>query len=643
MSDRDNGVYFRRGVTGICYSTEMQKQAAPARFRGNYPHVLSINRDILPRDEFLLKSINDNVKEKALTPMDSNLTGHFPKLSMVLYDAELRKLAGENYEKFDSIDCKDITCTCNDKDRYLQLFNNTAVERDSILYNNCKRTIFAAAKRQMKSAPVPDIRVVRDFINWSKQTIDALIGDDLDNFGYSFSQWFNHLTLAKQKRMLKIKEFISGEDPLQEHYIDIPHTDPRMFHYEAICKVEVQSIDGKPRMVCAIPDLIKYIMGPICWKMEELFSEKVPTYCGGQNLTQMQDKINHYIDDGFCVAVEGDGSAFDNTQDVMLKELDRYIYRRVMDKVYHVPKELFQYVSQSMYKTMDVMLADNKRRRVLMSYSVLGTVFSGDCDTTLMNTLRMGFYNWYTNHKLGLQLNRDFICFSKGDDFTVMYKNYVDIDKVKRGYSEYWLGKPDGDFDERIHGLGQILKFIEHGPPCTIKFCSLRAWYSDLDKMHIFLTRDPSKFLTLAKYSRKALHLPADRLCEYYYDQAVALLSNYKGITYFEDMAKMYLKYSEIMREQYHIPLNFNNKRINRNGDKRQTLPLEVRELYDGYNYQPRKNFVKIVGDYWSTYKLIENTQETVLKGEALRLVNSQIDFEYADRPIFLLDTGLPH
>jgi hypothetical protein len=645
VSNKETTFKFRNGVTGICYSKEMQKQAAPARFKGNYPHIITINKRLLPKDEFLLSQFNKNIKEKSLqTTINGDYTGYFPKLAIVIYDSEIKKLAGNNYENFDSIDCKDISCTCDSKPRYLQLFNNTVSERDSILYNNCKRTIFAAAKRQIKSAPTPNLQVLNEFIEWSKQTIDELIGDDLSDFGYSFNQWINHLTKSKQDRMFKIHEFINGTDPLTEHYSGLNNLDPKLLHYEAICKVEVQSIDGKPRMVCAIPDLIKYVMGPVCWKLEELFAQKIPTYCGGQNLTQMQDKINHYIDDGFYIAAEGDGSAFDNTQDVLLKELDRYIYRKIMDKIYHVPKELFEYISQSYYKTMDVILNVDKHRKTLMTYSVLGTVFSGDCDTTLMNTLRMGFYNWFTNYKLGLKLNRDFVCFSKGDDFTVLYKNYLNIEEIKKGYEKYWLGKPENDFDDRNYGLGQILKFIEFGYPNSIKFCSLRAWYTNYNSMHIFLTRDPSKFLTLAKYSRKALNLTSERLSEYYCDQAIALLTSYKGIEYFEDMAKMYLKYaklenSNVMSSNY----KFNNNKLNRKGDKRQTLLIEAQNLYDGYSYRPRDNYVKIVGNYWETMKNLETKQETILNAEELRIVNDQINTEFLDKPIFLLDTGLPH
>lgn len=620
----------------------MQEQAAPPRFKGMYPYKKSIPIKYLPHDKSFRKLIRKLTKLGVLRQEGDQVVGHFPKLNLIVRDKEIKTLAAKDLEMFDQIDCQDIRCTCDEKPRYTQLFSDTSVHKDSILYNNCKRTIFAAAKRQMKSAPIPDENVCSEFLAFAKQKIDQLIGDDLDSFGYSYNQWFNHLTRDKQLRMEKVHEFIHGTDPLKEHYISVSSIDPKKFHYEAICKVEVQGIDGKPRMVCSIPDLIKYIMGPITWKLEELFSEKIPCYCGGLNLTQMQDKINHYIDDGFVVAAEGDGSAFDNTQDFQLKELDRYIYNRIIGRVHHVPKELFEYVANMIYKTMDVIHNCGKQRKTIMSYTVLGTVFSGDCDTTLMNTLRMGMYNWFTNYKLGLEFGKHFICFSKGDDFTVMYKLGLDFAKVKRGYDDLWLKKPKftgpayEGLDERIYGLGQILKFIEFGPPCSIKFCSLRAWYTNYHTQHIYLTRDPGKFTTLSKYSRKFLHLSKLDKARYLYDQALALRVSYPGIHYFEDMAAMYEKLARYLDD------NNQTLKTYKHGEKiRITLPLEAEEQYDGFSYKPRKVCVKIVGSYWQTMKKIETTQETKLAPSCLAIVNNQIDSEFADRPISMLAGGL--
>lgn len=621
----------------------MQSQAAPPRFRGLYPHELSIEEILIPKDKFIHGVLCDDGNPE-ISKYNGVLTGHFPKLILKLKDDELKTLAGPDLSQFDDIDCKDITCTCLDKPRFLQLFSYTAPERDALVYNDCKRTIFAAAKRQMKSAPVPELSVADDFLNFAKEQVDRLIGDDLKEFGYSYNQWYNHLTASKQKRMDAVYEFMYGHDPLKEHYRDIEHLDPKLLHYEAICKVEVQGIDGKPRMVCSIPDLIKFVMGPVCWKLEELFSDKIPTYCGGQNLQQMQDKINHYIDEGYTVVAEGDGSAFDNTQDVLLKAIDRYIYQLIESRIHHVPRELFHVIANAHYKVMDVMQVINKKKINLMSYAVLGTVFSGDCDTTLMNTLRMGLYNWYTCHKAGLELGKDFICFSKGDDFTVMFKSHVDREFIKQTYNKYWLGKPkpngpiyDG-CDERMSGLGQILKFIEFGPPNTIKFCSLRAWYTNYHTQHIYLTRDPGKFTTLSKYSRKALHLSDAKIAQYCYDQALALKVSTGGIQYFDDMAKMYIKIGRYYEHGTQVIKHSYSKGV----DRRVTLPLEVSEQFNGYSYSPRRVCIKIDGTYWETMKKIYSVNNTKLSEEELRVVNEQINSEFADRPMFLLDAGRP-
>jgi hypothetical protein len=619
----------------------MQEQAAPPRFRGFYPHTIEISEELLLKDPFVQQYFRKESVKKApmLEHIHDTYCGRFPKLLLKIKDPELIDLAGNNYEKFDDIDCINVSCTCSHKPSYLQLFSDTCSDRDSIIYNTCKRCIFAAAKRQIKSAPTPTRAVADDFIKWAEAKIDSLIGDELNDFGYSFNQWYNHLTAAKQKRMDKVHEYLFGDNPLVDHYSSIDKMDPKLLHYEAICKAEIQPIDGKPRMVCAIPDLIKYIMGPVCWKLEELFTHKIPTYCGGMNLQQMQDKINHYIDDGFVIAAEGDGSAFDNTQDVLLKEIDRYIYRKIIDRIYHVPHELFKFVSQMIYKVMDVISTEDKHKKNIMTYAVLGTVFSGDCDTTLMNTLRMGLYNWYTNEKLGFTLGREFICFSKGDDFTVMYQSQVNIDAVKAGYAQYWLGKPkptgpiyDG-CDEREYGLGQILKFIEFGPPSIIKFCSLRAWYTDYHTQHIYLTRDPSKFLTLAKYSRKALHMSNSMLAKYCYEQGLALLVAYPGINYFKRMAEAYFEAGK-----YYDTGEHELRSARKTRDRRVTLPLEVPEVYDGYSRTPRETTIKIVGSYWQTMKQYVEKDHLQLNSRELELVNQQIDSEFADSPIELLE-----
>lgn len=650
----------------------MQKQASPARFSGYHP-LCGMEKPIPP--QYIPKELEKavaiaqrqfyNIAKQKQQNTDRNF---YPKLLIKIKDmpkpshnpdgTTIAEIVGFDYQnkeeremndnwlanlpKFDEVDCIQVPCTCqplpqNDYEQIFGVDNNSNNEK-VILYRTCKRTLFAAAKRQLKSAPTPNAKVAKDFVAWSKNKIEQWIGDALDNFGYSYNQWFNHLNANKQKAIMKEVEEIK-----EKYGLDFDPQSPdkdiwKLFHYEGICKKELQNSDGKPRMVCSIPQLTKFIMGPVCWKLEQIFQDHIPCYCGGKNLTQMQDEINEFIDEGFVQVAEGDGSAFDNTQDVMLKEIDRYIYRRVADKVYHVPQKLFLYATQQYYKIMDIVHVDplSKKRETLFSYAVLGTVFSGDCDTTLMNTLRMGLYNMYVNEMAGLKHKQDFICFAKGDDFTVMYTNKITKSMVEAAYYRYFLPKTKLknqlglEYDDREFGLGQILKFIEIGEPTIIKFCSLRAWYINPYNQHIYLTRDPAKFYTVGAYSRKMRLLNAKQAKLYLYDQAYALQVNYPGVHFFEHVQKLYYsKINTMGKDGLAIP------RCGTARDRRQTLSLEI-DGYDieafFYNKAPRTDkYFKIRSQksYWESVKYYERSQTQKLTPEELYYVNLQIDNEF--------------
>lgn len=640
----------------------MQKQAAPHRFKNFYENDIEIPTQYIPNElKYAIKQLNLQLNDEYAKTHRLK----YPKLLMRINDPEILKLAvGPNeilnpqqfkidnrnfmarFDNFDDIDCEDITCDCryrNEND-YEQIYgkeNNTQNET-VILYRTCKRTIFAAAKRQIKSAPVPDAVVAADFVAFGKKKIDQYLGEDLTNFGYSYNQWFNHLNAEKQANMLKIKakieEFSDDVDSLLKDKEFL-----KLLHYEGICKKELQNYDGKPRMVCKIPDVVKYVMGPVCWKLEEIFTDHLPCYCGGMNLTEMQNKINNYIDEGFTLVAEGDGSAFDNTQDVMLKELDRYVYSKVADKVYHVPKKLFEYCAMQYYKIMDIVNVDPvlKKRKTLMTYAVLGTVFSGDCDTTLMNTMRMGLYNWYTNEVAGFEFHRDYICFSKGDDFTVMYNYHYDTEygryMIDKAYKKFWLSKykpknGEVEYDARHYGLGQILKFIEFGQPNSIKFCSLRAWYIDPSSSHIYLTRNPEKFYGLGKFSRKLRTKNHREAVNYIIDQAIALHANYAGIEFFEEIIQNYLEAA------YYLTVNnfdqILKQRISIAKDRRQTLPLEIDDFDSEcllFDKTPRKNDfkIKVNESYWGSQQRAERAQLFKPNASQLQYINSQINAEF--------------
>jgi hypothetical protein len=633
----------------------MQKQAAPHPFDGYHPFYK-------PSADQVPKEIREYVTPEAC-----------PKLLLKIHDPELLAIAGgtdddqwhlaSDYPGFKDINFKDITCTCKSKGPHQSthdfesIFGYQPLSQEAILYRGCKRTILAAAKRQVKSAPNPNKDVVDSFLSFAKRKINQHMGHDLRHFGYSFNQWFNHLNRSKQARMALVHEYLTGQTipgfeshKFEQYYTDLEHMPHKvaygnglsravlnLTHYEGICKVEIQETDGKPRMVCSIPDLIKYVMGPICWRLEEMAQDHLPVYCGGMNLSEMEDKINHYIDQGFDLVAQGDGSAFDNTQDVSLKALDRWIYQMIEPFVYHVPKELFHAVSQAAYKIMDVNMRDPLTRKVttLMTYAVCGTVFSGDCDTTLMNTIRMGMYNWYTNEAMGLELGTHYVCWSKGDDFTVIYNRRLVTQKaVQAGYKRLWLSKPNAKaspcselYDDRSHGLGQILKMLDFGGPDSFAFCSLNAWYTNLGSGHITLTRNVKKLFTLSNYSRKLKQMSNLSAAQYLVDQAEALTVSYGGIHIFDEAAQCLLRRAEMFRRAAC------EGKFRKRGtvDPRVTLTLEGHLMSSMYHITFRNKYRNILhnASYWETVKAYEMVKQNRLSRDELSLVNRQIDSIY--------------
>jgi len=552
------------------------------------------------------------------------------------------ELNGVDYEinPFDFVKVEDIKCSCDNKILYEQLFGAIDDHYDDVMaYKSCKHTIFAAAKRQMKMAPTPDPKVADDFLTYAKEKIESEVGEELTHFGYSYQQWFDHLDRSKQQDMEMTAHYYKGE---MEYLTPKQIQQIARKNYEGICKVELQQTNGKPRMVCSIPLLTKFIMGPVCWKLEEIFQDHFRGYCGGKNLTQMADMVNHYAALGFTKVVEGDGSAFDNTQDITLKRVDHYIYNRIAEHIYHVSKKDFLQTANEIYKTMDVvaMNADTKQKELLFRYSILGSVFSGDCDTTLCNTVRMALYNRYVNDKAGLVYGQDYVAFSKGDDFTVMYKPYVDNDFINKAYYKYFVKALDDprQADTRVYGLGQVLKMLDFGDLSTIKFCSLRAWYKN--PTDIILTRDPSKFYNLSKYSRKIKTMNNYQAAVYCLQQAEALMVSYSKIKLFEYMASAYLiKAAEFMQhatkaqhEQFTRKLMRYERRINTVCKKHTTDTMmqetPIEKLV--YDIKLRHTTYKIHGDYWSTIQRLEKVRTDILTEQEAQYVNQQVDAEFS-------------
>jgi hypothetical protein len=472
---------------------------------------------------------------------------------------------------------QDIECTCRTYHHSLRtilpLPRTSAI--NTIIYNNCNRNLYASFKRQCKKVPFPDWNVINEFKIFVKDKIDKIFSRIPDKvLDYSYAQWFNKEPIGKQKVLSAVIERTSFMERTKEYdeegnqskyYIKrIPINLDRFIQsgakcfkveHELFCKAEKQEPGGKNRAIAAISQHVKYIMGPICWLLEHIFTDYTKYYSGGKNA---DDYSKYYTKRKGEMVIEGDGSGFDQTQFFELKYVDRYIYRKLAQRLnlYHIydRKELFLNIASTPIKTLRAIQVNRitKKRYDVLKADIIGTVFSGSSDTTLMNTNRMAFYNWFTLSKVLDKYKGDnFVGLHKGDDFVEFPGIILDQQKIKDTYEKkYWCLKSENEKNPNIiRGLGQIIKVLDIKPIDESKFCS---GFVAKNKRNIFYyMRDLQRMARFAFWSRKACSYKASVLKQYLLDQAVAIeASGLKNVLMFRSFYKCYMnEYNRIKDE----------------------------------------------------------------------------------------------
>lgn len=405
-----------------------------------------------------------------------------------------------------------------------------------MIYNSCLRTLFAAFKRQLKAVPRPEKVVIDDFVAFGIKFIKQYVEPHFATFDYSYSEWFNHLTYAKQQKMKEAK--LAYENIIRSN---------RRFVVEfgLFCKREIQQAGGKNRAIANIKDLVKYIMGPVCWALEGMFKCVFPGYCGNKSGEDLEDYLADAYAEGFVTSLQGDGSGFDLSQHDECKAIDRYIYKCVAKNVWHVDKDIFLYVATVSHRTMQASYYYKKKQYKPFKAIIKGTVFSGSSDTTLMNTARMALYNHYTLTKAGLRMNKDYKLLAKGDDFLVLINNRNFIQRIQESYNKYWASKPKDQTDlstnYQAKGIGQILKFLKVGDFTSIDFCSNAVVPYKVNGRQCFrILRRPERMCELAHYSRKALGLNILQYKTYLLDLALALEVTAGNIPFYKNYIEAY-------------------------------------------------------------------------------------------------------
>jgi hypothetical protein len=495
-----------------------------------------------------------------------------------------------------------MPCTCVDHQHKLKkiLPSTVYAHNKTIIYNQCLRTLFAAFKRQCKKVPSPDPKVLVDFHKYTENFFKMYIEPILKDFDYNYNQWFNHNDYNKQLAL----QFKKAKDISLD--INGGKTQKKVVH-SLFCKAEKQEDGGKNRAIAAIDDSIKYIMGPVCWFLEYFFNEKLDGYCGRKNAEDISKKLSTLNTLGYDLIIQGDGSGFDQTQNADLKYIDYLIYKYLYDhdKIHHVNPKLFFNVACTPIKVMSGEIIGRNRVK-LASAEMIGTVFSGSSDTTLMNTVRNILYNKYTLSKCGL--DEKLMC--KGDDFVIFIRTKLSQSDVENIYYKVWVPKTDTKKQENIRnfGIGQIMKKISVVHISKLEFCSSIVYYNK-EKNFFLFARQPDRMVRFFIWSRKATYLDPPTLKQYLLDQAEALqASGLSELPFYEIFYKAFMQQANNIDGEPLRLASGQSKKI-----------LELNPDIDGHNHLVQKTSE----DKYQQFNINDDEYRSYMHARMFRDVNS--------------------
>jgi hypothetical protein len=509
----------------------------------------------------------------------------------------------------------EIPCTCHNetkpKDAMMKVLPVAENDTDCIIYNSCLRTLYAAFKRQLKATPRPEQDVMDDFIRFSKNLIDKYITPHIHEFDYSYTRWYEHLTAGKQKKM----------DKARKAYIEMGC--PTIVEFGLFCKREVQQKGGKNRAIANISDIVKYIVGPVCWSLEAMFTKLFPGYCGNKSGEQLENWLADTYAKGFITSLQGDGSGFDLSQHQCCKKIDNYIYNLISTKVHHVKPADFLYIANMSVRYLNASIFINKKQYKPFGARIEGTVFSGSSDTTLMNTIRMACYNHYTLYKAGLTMD-DYRLLAKGDDFMFFVNTGADIKKIQKAYATLWSSKPKDPMSLEQNlgkkGLGQIIKFLKIGDYTELDFCSNAVIpFLDGKTTRFKVLRRPERMIELSHYARKILHYTPGQAKTYYQQLAMIIEKTSGLIPFYENYHKAYNYWASTIPAQ--------NVSI-KEGDKKKACPIDDTKWHSNSFTHDKQ--------YTEFYKKFNCYGEDFVHSVYGRLSSTKIPREYVYR--FLLE-----
>lgn len=389
-------------------------------------------------------------------------------------------------QAFDNLICNNI----ESKVAALQILPPLKNYNSIIVYDNCPANAHLALTRQCKAVPTPDLNMLKLYHQFCDRIFEEEIVNLLENFEYSFSKYYNHLTRTQQLRLSKVNEYTIT----QKHY------------YTIFCKREKQIIENgelpKNRCICGPCEEYKFTVAPVIYKLEAIFKRDFKGYRSGLSWSDTELITNQYIKQGYKHRIAFDVSQYDacmrNSMRYMELKIYKYLYTN--NKIWHTNPDDFDRFVQSK-KMLLRLQCSNKLTKSLetLATAELGTKrCSGDPQTTFGNTVNMIMpIRFIMEHQMGLP-STQYMLKIAGDDGEVLHRDSLLDNRyiTKKFYEVFTPHK-----NQVVFGLGLSLKYLKFGDAYDSDFCSTESFHCE--KCGFKIIRMLSRFIALMPYSLK--------------------------------------------------------------------------------------------------------------------------------------------